>query len=145
MADVTNPKIIRFVRGEEQRIKSFLDSILLPYESMVQEAIADFDRAVGTFGASMASARPSQTASPDFEPLKRLLGLKLPPSDATMRYSAKIKTEAIARLGFYSVIKLFKRILKKPIQNENEQEIQALGDGHQTHEARNGEVDHRPF
>ena len=85
--------------------------------------------AVGTFGASLAPSPPSKSDAPDFEPLKQILGLKLPPSDATMRYSAKIKTEAIARLGFYSVIKLVKKILKKPIQDENEQEIQALGDG----------------
>ena len=66
---------------------------------------------------------------PDTEYLKRTIGLSLPPLVANMRYSAKIKTEAVIRLGFYSVVKFFKRILKKPIHDKNEEEILALKDG----------------
>jgi hypothetical protein len=33
------------------------------------------------------------------------------------------------RLGFYSAVKMLKKILKKPIQNKNEEEILALKDG----------------
>ncbi|GAI67042.1 unnamed protein product, partial [marine sediment metagenome] len=43
--------------------------------------------------------------------------------------TAKIRTEAIMRLGFYNFIKFIKKLLKKPIQNEKEGEILALRDG----------------
>jgi Dynamin family len=129
MAEKTNPKIIQFIREEEIRIKGFLDSILLPYDSMVQEAIEDFNTAVGSFGVSLASIGKDRTGSPDFQSIKEMMGLKLPPSDATMRYSAKIKTEAVIRLGFYSLVKVVKKLLKKPLKDEKEQEIRALKDG----------------
>jgi len=48
---------------------------------------------------------------------------------AYMRYTAKIKTEATMRLGLYKVVKIFKKLLKKPIQGKNEGEILALKDG----------------
>jgi hypothetical protein len=40
-----------------------------------------------------------------------------------------MKTEAVIRLGFYTVLKFFKKFLKKPIQSKNEQEVLALKDG----------------
>ena len=40
-----------------------------------------------------------------------------------------MKTEATMRLGLYKVVKIFKRLLKKPIQGKNEGEILALRDG----------------
>ena len=46
-----------------------------------------------------------------------------------MRYTAKIKTEAVMRLGFYTVVKVFKRLLKKPIGSHNEEAVLALKDG----------------
>jgi len=48
---------------------------------------------------------------------------------AYMRYTAKMKTEATMRLGLYKVVNIFKRLLKKPIQEKNEGEMLALRDG----------------
>jgi hypothetical protein len=55
--------------------------------------------------------------------------LALPPAVASMNYTARMKTEAVIRLGFYTVLKFFKKFLKKPIQSKNEQEVLALKDG----------------
>ena len=46
-----------------------------------------------------------------------------------MHYSARIRTEAIMRLGFYSLTKLVKKVLKKPIAQQNEEAILALKHG----------------
>jgi hypothetical protein len=55
-------------------------------------------------------------------------GLSLPPAGTSLRYSAIIKTEAIARLGFYRVVKWFKTVLKKPLRNAREDEMSAIQD-----------------
>lgn len=128
MAETTNPKTVQFIRQEEERIKEFLDSILLPYDSLVQEAILDFNTTVGAFGISMTTVDAPRASSPDFQPIKSVMGLKLPPSDAAMRYSAKIKTEAVIRLGFYSLVKIYKKLLKKPVKNDKEEAVRALKD-----------------
>jgi len=129
MAEETNPKIIQFIKEEEQRIQSFLDSVLIPYESIVQEAVSESENTFEKFSIAETSPYERKRNPTDFDSIKLLIGLKLPPSDATMRYNAKIKTEAVIRLGFYSALNLFKRILRKPIRNKREQEIQALKDG----------------
>jgi predicted patatin/cPLA2 family phospholipase len=129
MAEVTNPEIIRFIREQEKRIKEYLESIARPYDSMVQEAITDYNKTIESLGIFPAQELQHSTVSADLESIKNVVDLKLPPGDATMRYSAKIKTEAIVHLGFYKVLKVFKKLLKKPVQNEKEGEIQALKDG----------------
>ena len=47
----------------------------------------------------------------------------------SLRYSGRIKTEAIARLGFYSMARAFRKLLKKPLGQEKEEHIKALRDG----------------
>ena len=129
MAEVTNPEIIRFIREQEKHIKEYLESIAKPYDSMVQEAISDYNKTIESLGIFPAQELQRSTVSADLESIKNVVGLKLPPGDATMRYSARIKTEAIVHLGFYKVLKVFKKLLKKPVQNEKEGEFQALKDG----------------
>jgi hypothetical protein len=129
MAEVANPEIIRFIREQEKHIKDYLESVGRPYDSMVQEAIADYNRTIENLDIFPEQERHDNAVSTDIESIKNVMGLKLPPGDATMRYSTRIKTEAIAHLGFYTVLKIFKKLLKKQAQNEKEGEIQALKDG----------------
>jgi hypothetical protein len=130
MAEAINPEVIRFLKEKERKIQEFLSSVAEPYHLTIQEAISDFNMGVGNFEINLdLEPYRHRFISEDFDSIKGILGLKLPPSDTTMRYSAKIKTEAILRLGFYSLLKILKKILKKPIQNEKEGEIEALKDG----------------
>jgi len=66
---------------------------------------------------------------PALDAVKAIASLSLPPAAASMHYTARIRTEAIMRLGFYSMTKLVKQLLKKPIERKNEDEIQALKHG----------------
>jgi hypothetical protein len=65
----------------------------------------------------------------DIGAIKDITGLAFPPAVASMRYTAKMKSDAVIRLGFYTVIKILKRLFKKPIQSKNEDEIRALRGG----------------
>lgn len=46
-----------------------------------------------------------------------------------MRYSAKVKTEAIMRLGAYKILRGFRKLIRKPLAGDKQEEIQALKDG----------------
>ena len=129
MAETVNPEVIRFVREKETRIKEYLDSITGPFDAMVQDAIVEYSSMMGNLGINSSRKSLKRIALPDFDSIKDITGLALPPAVASMRYTAKMKTEAVMRLGFYTVVKFFKKLLKKPIQSKNEQEVLALKDG----------------
>jgi hypothetical protein len=96
---------------------------------MVQDAIAKYNRMMGKLGINRSNENIKTMDLPDIGTIKSVTGLTHPPVAAHMRYTAKMKTEATMRLGLYKVVKIFKRLLKKPIQGKNEEEILALRDG----------------
>ena len=129
MTETVNPEIIRFVRQQETSIREQLVSTAEPYELMVQDALVEYNSLMESFGISCIQANQQRIELPDMDSIKSVAGLSLPPAVASLRYSAKIKTEAVMRLGFYAVVKIFKRLFKKPIQIQNEEEIRAIKDG----------------
>jgi GTPase SAR1 family protein len=129
MAETINPEVIHFVREKEMRINEYLDSISTSFDVMVQDAIIEYNKMMGNFGINSSRKNQEKIGLPDIDSIKSIAGLALPPAVASMNYTAKIKTEAFIRLGFYTVLKFFKKILKKPLQTKNEQEVLALKDG----------------
>jgi GTPase SAR1 family protein len=129
MAETINPEVVNFVRQKEMRINEYLDSISTSFDVMLQDAIIEYNDMMGNFGINRSRKNQENIGLPDMDSIKSITGLALPPAVASMNYTAKIKTEAVIRLGFYTVLKFFKKILKKPLQTKNEQEMMALKDG----------------
>ena len=129
MTETINPEIIRFTREKEKRILENIENIAEPFDVMVQDAIVGYDGMMENFGIVRSFESPERIDLPDIDTIKAVTGLTLPPAVAYMRYTAKIKTEAVMRFGFYSVVKFFKKILKKPIERKNEEGILALKAG----------------
>ena len=129
MAETINPEVIRFVREKETRIKEYLDSISSSFDVMVYDAIVEYNKMMGNFGINRSRKNQERIELPDIDSIKGITGLALPPAVASMNFTARIKTEAVIRLGFYTVLKFFKKFLKKPIQSKNEQGVLALKDG----------------
>jgi len=129
MTETTNPEVIRFIREKEKRIHENLKSIADPFDVMVQDSIVGYNDMMENFGIARSFESPERIDLPDIDTIKAITGLTLPPAVAYMRYTAKIKTEAVMRLGFYTVVKFFKKILKKPIERKNEEGILALQAG----------------
>jgi hypothetical protein len=48
---------------------------------------------------------------------------------AVMRYSARTKTEAVLRFGFYGMLNFIRKVLKKPTQDRKADAKRALKDG----------------
>jgi hypothetical protein len=129
MAETINPEVIRFIRKQEARIHEHLESIAGPFDVMVKDAIATYNDMMGELGINRSNESIKKKIKlPDIGTIKSIAGLTLPPMAAYMRYSAKMKTEATMRLGLYKVVNIFKKLLKKPIQGQNEGEILALRD-----------------
>jgi len=129
MAETINPEIVRFTAETEKKIKASLEAVAEPYQSMAMDAIAQYHSAMNHYGMESTDSGDDRRALLDLGDVKKVTGLKLPSAATSMRYSAKIRTEAVVRLGFYSVLKLFKKVFKKPLKNEKEEQMLALADG----------------
>ncbi|MBW1898719.1 MAG: hypothetical protein JRI61_06620 [Deltaproteobacteria bacterium] len=66
---------------------------------------------------------------PDIKSIKRIIDLRIPAAVANMRYSVRIKTEAVLRFGIYKILKVFKKVIKKPHREKEDDVYQALRDG----------------
>jgi hypothetical protein len=129
MAENINPQILGFVRGLEKKLVQDFTAVSSPYDSMIHDAIVEFSRSMAEIGIPPMESTGAGTELLDIESIKRIAGIKFPPMVVTMRYSAKIKTEAVLRLGFYAALTFLKQVLKKPLQSEQEKEMSALSDG----------------
>jgi hypothetical protein len=129
LAETVNPEVVRFVRQTESRIRAYFESVAKPYGAMIADALADHDRSLEKFGMQRIGDGLAGVRMPDMETIRNRADLSLPPAVAHLRYSARIRTEAVMRFGFYALVKAVKKILKKPLQGRREEGIQALKDG----------------
>jgi len=129
LAETIHPRIVRFIREEEEQIKTHLESVATPYAAMVKEAMSDYQASMADTGASQPENLGNRMVLADLKALKFRDKLSLPPLETTMRYSARIKTEAVVRFGFYSAIKVFRKLLKKSETRQNRKNHKALEDG----------------
>lgn len=129
LAETTNPEIIRFVIRMEKKIRENLESVTGPYDVMAEDALTAYNKTMEHFGIPTVQKNQNSISIPDLNLIKRTGGLSLPPLTASMRCTAKIKTEAVMRFGAYSFVRLVKKVLKKPIRNTKESELRALKNG----------------
>ena len=130
IAESINPEIFHFVRDRENRIVEYMHDVAGPYGAMVQDAVNDFQNTAKTLGVDCpAGSTRHRTAFPGLDTIRQASNLKLPSASASMRYSAKVKTEAIMRLGAYKILRGFRKLIRKPVAGGRQEEIQALKDG----------------
>ncbi len=130
IAETINPEIFRFIRDRERRLVEYLHTVAEPYSAMVEEAIDEFQETAEALGIATAAEGIRQHAPlPGLDVIRQTSRLQMPPANAAMRYSATVKTEAIMRLGAYKVLRGFRKLLRKPVEEGRGEEVQALKDG----------------
>jgi hypothetical protein len=129
MAETINPRLIQFIKKEEGKIGDVLDKTAESYDTLVRDVLQKHEETLKDLEISSRSHMGDAMHSVDMESLKRRDALSAPPLVSSFRYTAKIRTEAIVRRGFYNFVKVLKKLMKKPIQNEQEGDIFALKDG----------------
>ncbi len=129
MAEKINPEIIGFVGRQEAHLIEYLRSIPLPFESMINDALQQYGTAMAKFGLPQGPGRLQFDTMSDLAAIKQSLGIALPPAAASMRYSAHIKTEAVLRLGVFSLLQVVRKVLKKSDGGQNDEALKALKGG----------------
>jgi len=124
------PEVIRFVIEMEKEIYDHFESVFRAYEAVIEEALLEYDSALNRLQLTNSIKKEQrQIKLPDMDSIKEASKLKMPPVINFIRYSAKIKTEAVMKLGFLSVIRIFKKMIQKPISENCSDEIEALKSG----------------
>lgn len=129
MAETSNPKIIGFLKEMENNISDALQSLIAPYEAMAKEAWQEYTAAMEPFDIKAPESNADGIKSLSLDAIKKSAGLRVPTAMAIMRYSARVKTEAVMRFGLYSILKVIKKALKKPTGDKHEDALLALKDG----------------
>jgi GTPase SAR1 family protein len=124
------PEVIRFIREMEKKIYDHFKSVFIAYEAVIEESLAEYDSVLNILQLTNSNKKEQkQIKLLDMDSIKETSRLKMPPVITFIHYSAKVKTEAVMKLGFLSVIRIFKKIIKKPISENNSDEIKALKSG----------------
>jgi hypothetical protein len=129
MAESVNPEIVKMARRLEQEMMESLEGISEPFEAMVQDVSEDYRQVMSSMGVGFSKSHLPSANDIDLRSVKQSMGLKLPTVQAAMQYSAKIKTEAVARLGYYTLLRFVKKMLRKNVSHEKEGELKALKAG----------------
>jgi hypothetical protein len=130
MAEIVYPEVVRFARTAEKKIQAHFVSIYEPYDGIIVQNHGEMNtmmRDLGIAGARGAENR--RMALPGVDAVKEETNLKLPALVAFLRYSARIKTEAFLNLGFFSLVKAFRKLLKKNDSPGSQTQVKALHRG----------------
>ena len=120
MAETTNPEIVRFVREREQMITEQLESVTGPYDTMTEDALAAYNQTMERLGIPGIQGNAHRIRIPDIDLVQRTSGLRLPPLAAAVRFTAKMKTEAMARFGLHSFVQMARKLLRQPVHDDTE-------------------------
>jgi GTPase SAR1 family protein len=124
------PEVIRFAREMEKKIYDHFESVFRAYEAVIEEALLEYDSALNMLQLTNSIKKEQRKIKlPDMDSIIETSRLKMPPVITFIRYSVKIKTEAVMKLGFISVIRIFKKMIKKPISENSSDKIEALKSG----------------
>jgi GTPase SAR1 family protein len=126
MAERINPEIIGFMGRLEEQFKDQLHSVVDPFGAMIQDAVLQYEKALIQLDMEQLPKRWEFDAVLDIEQIKQSIGLELPPAAATMQYSARIKADAVLRLGFFTFMRAARRVIKKHVGEKGTEKIEAL-------------------
>jgi len=128
MAEKINLRLIHFAYEEEKKINDLLNNVAGPYNAMVKDTISRHKETLKNVGVQLTEHGFDYEFSFSVDTIKKTTGLRVPPLASSLQYTAKVRTEAILRLGYYNFAGFIKKLFKKSIQNQEEGEILALRD-----------------
>ena len=124
-----NPEVIRFVKLQEKEIGKYFETITRPFNTMLSDAYSEYIGMMEKLGVPLTVDGQPKIELPDMDVRLQQSGLNPPKLVATMRYSARIKSTAILRLGVFSLQRNLKMLLKKPASKQTEVVRRALSGG----------------
>ncbi len=128
ITETINPEVIRFLQAKENRIREYFAALIVPFDTMIEDAYDEFNGMLGRRNLFADGIHPSGNMPPKMNIVIRSGRVSAPPLVTAMHYSTKIKTEAIMRLGLYRVMGNVTKLFRKSANREGEQTIRALKD-----------------
>lgn len=130
MTETITPRIIGFIKSNDNKLVENLYQMTKPYANMVENALAEYSNTLDDFEITIdtpANTPPKEL--PDIESVKRACNLNYPKASAVISYTARVRAESALRFGFYRLISFVKKTFKKEASNIAQNEIIALKDG----------------
>lgn len=128
ITEVINPEVLRFVHDREKRIEEYFEALIVPFESMIEDAYGEFNGMSGRNPSMADGKKPSAKSTPKMASILKTSSVSPPPLVAALHYSAKVRTEAIVRLGFYRALSNVKTLFRKSSDHKGKQALKALSD-----------------
>ena len=129
IAEVVHPKIVNFMRAEEGKLKSQLETVAKPFSAMVNDTMLEYQEALADQLIWENKVLDQDQIQIDLLSLKSRDNLNLPPVETAMRYSARVKSEAVMRLGLHAAVKIFRKLFNKTETQTYSRKRKALEDG----------------
>ncbi len=129
LAETVHPEVVRFVREEEGKIRDHFAAVAGPYDTMVRDALTDYNETMKTLGIPPVRDDLPPLTLPDLASVRESDNIQLPPASASMYYSATIRTEAVMRRGAYQMVRFLKKLFRRPVEEKQKGDIRALKAG----------------
>jgi hypothetical protein len=128
ITETINPEMIRFVQSNEERIAEYFRSLILPFDTMVAEAYQEFNNTSVRSESVSEGFKRSRIRPLEMDAIIKTSGLKPPALVTATHYSARIKAEAILRLGYYKAMSKSRTLFKKSAEQSKAIKIKAMED-----------------
>ena len=128
ITEVVNPEVIRFVQLREKHIREHFEALMIPFDTMLEDASEEINTMLGLKAMEAVKKKHVRKQSTNKDERNKSDDNVPPKLMAAMQYSAKIRTEAIVRLGFYRVSRNLKILFRKPAKRKGGHTAKALQD-----------------
>ena len=126
ITETINPELIRSVQTIEKRIGTYFEELLAPFDTMMDEAYEEFNGLSGNSGSMTEVITRPRIHPQEMAVVVKASGLRPPALITATQYSARVKAEAIVRLGYFKAIRKSKTMFNKSIENQGEVKIKAM-------------------
>lgn len=128
ITEAINPELIRSVQAIEKQIGEYFESLLVPFDTMMEKAYEEFNGHSDSNRLQADVINQSHLRLPQMDAIIRKSGLSPPALVTTTHYSARIRAEAIVRLGFYKAVQKSKTMFRKSAGHDGRENLKALED-----------------
>ena len=128
ITEAINPELIRFVQSNLKQIEEYFNSLILPFDTLMDEAFEELNGLADGFDTKVERNSGARIRPPQMADIINISGLRPPTLISTTHYSARIKAEAIIRLGYYKAVRKSKAVFKKSVNAQSEVEFKAMED-----------------
>jgi len=126
ITETINPGLIRFVQSNEKRIGEYFESLIIPFDTMMDKVYEEFNGLSGNSGSMTEVITRPRIHPQEMAVVVKASGLRPPALITATQYSARVKAEAIIRLGYFKAIRKSKTMFNKSIENQGEVKIEAM-------------------